>query len=223
VLTLRGTREEALFLLYMGTAIRKSEGLGLKWSEVDLDAATVTLVRGLHDVGQELGGIILVDDVKNDTSRRTLALPQFVVVALRRLQVRQQAERERALDKWHEQGLVFTTQFGTPISPRNINRSWDAALQQAGLPQLRLQDVRGSVGSLLLEDGEDIAVISQMKGHASITTTMRHYTQVRMLPKRRAADRLQRLLGDEGVADTGEAPLVLTPRRARRGLPAAAE
>ncbi len=113
--------------------------------------------------------------------------------------------------------LVFTTQFGTPLGPRNVNRRY-AALKAAGLPHMRLQDVRGSVGSLLLEDGEDISVISNMHGHASILTTRRHYTQVRSLPMRRAAERLQRLFGDNAdVVDGDDEPIVLAPRRAAVG------
>jgi integrase len=42
---LRSSRDHALFLLYLGTAIRKSEGLGLMWSQVDLDNATITITR----------------------------------------------------------------------------------------------------------------------------------------------------------------------------------
>jgi hypothetical protein len=77
-----------------------------------------------------------------------------VITALRRLRILRQ-------------GLVFTTQLGTPIGPRTVNLSWYAALK-------RIQDVRGTVGTLLLEDAEDIGIMSTMKGHASVTTTMKH-------------------------------------------------
>ena len=70
---------------------------------------------------------------------------------------------------WRESGLVFTTDIGTPISPRNLVRHFKSKLQQAGLPDIRFHDLRHTTASLLLEKNVHPKIVSELLGHSTIT------------------------------------------------------
>jgi integrase len=208
--TLRGHRLEALYAVALALGLRKGEALGLSWRDVDLEAGLVHVRRSLSDAG----GLHL-DDVKTRKSRRTLPLPAFLVPILRRHHGRQAAERERAANLWSgAHDLVFTTQFGTPIGPRNASRDLAAILARTALPRVTFHELRHSCGSLLLALGVDIKVIQEILGHSSIGVTGDVYAHVQLGLKRQAAEAMHGLLG-EGAEPAGDR-LVLTQRRSPR-------
>ena len=73
-------------------------------------------------------------EVKTETSEAPLPLPDLCVAALKIRKKQQDADRDRAGDGWIDTGLVFTTRHGTPIEPRNFNRSFDRCIVTAGFP-----------------------------------------------------------------------------------------
>jgi len=90
---------------------------------------------------------------------------------------------------------------GTPIEPRNVNRSFDRLLRQAGLRRVRLHDLRESFGALLLERDEEsgepgthVRVVMELLGHSQLSETLKRYTKVREGLKREALSRLDALL-----------------------------
>ena len=89
--------------------------------------------------------------------------------------------------------LVFVSEAGTPLSPSNVNREFHKLLTQAGLERRRLHDLRHSFATLMLERGEELAVIADMLGHADIAITRRFYAHVRRGVQQRAAARLDDL------------------------------
>ena len=91
--------------------------------------------------------------------------------------------------------LVFTTSIGTPISPRNLVRSFKVLLKRAGLPDIRFHDLRHSCASLLAAQGVPARVAMEILGHADISTTQNIYTHVFDDSKRQAADVMDRLFG----------------------------
>jgi Phage integrase family len=98
----------------------------------------------------------------------------------------------------------------TPIEPRNVNRSFDRRLQQAGLRRVRLHDLRESFGALLLERDEEsgepgthVRVVMELLGHSQLSETLKRYTKVREGLKREALGRLDALLRTD-VRGAGE-------------------
>ncbi|WP_312023409.1 tyrosine-type recombinase/integrase [Streptomyces sp. RP5T] len=87
-------------------------------------------------------------------------------------------------------GLVFTTKNGTPIEPRNLNRSFAALSIRAGVRKVRFHDLRHTCASLLHEQGADARMIMEVLGHSSIRVTMDIYTFVRLDSQRLAFDRV---------------------------------
>ena len=74
-------------------------------------------------------------DTKTQKSRRTLALPQRCVEALRQHHVLQARDRLRAGELWQDHGLVFASTVGTPLSANNVIRAFRAITKKAGLAQ----------------------------------------------------------------------------------------
>jgi integrase len=131
---LRGDRLEGVFACGLMLGLRRSEILGLRWDDVDLDGAVLHVQQTLQRVDGKLGFF----PTKTDRSRRRLPIPPRLVVILRRQRAIQRADRIGRGDAWKETGLVFTTTLGTPLEPRNVNRHFDRLRREADLPWLRL-------------------------------------------------------------------------------------
>jgi integrase len=85
----RGDRREALFTVALACGLRQSETLGLRWSDVNVDAATLTIQRTM----QRVSGAFTFFPPKTARSRRTIAMPSHVATALRQHMKRQLEER----------------------------------------------------------------------------------------------------------------------------------
>ena len=79
---------------------------------------------------------------KSANSRRDIPLPAVTVKVLEEHRKRQEAERAALEPYWQDTGLVFTTTIGTVIEPRNLARILDALIVEAGVRQIRLNDMR---------------------------------------------------------------------------------
>jgi integrase len=127
----RGQKYEALYVLSLTRGLRMGESLGLKWSDINLEAGTLRVNRQLQRIRE--GGRLVFSEPKN-ASRRTIDLPQRALEALRSHRKRQLEEKLRA-DPYEDSDLVFATAKGTPLDAQNIfNRHFKPWLRRAGLP-----------------------------------------------------------------------------------------
>ena len=113
---------------------------------------------------------------------------------LRTHKARQAAERLAAGSLWQDHGFVFATPSGTALDSSNVTHAFQAALERAGLPRQRFHDLRHAFATLQLEDGEELAVISRMLGHANFATTANVYAHVTPTSFQRSADRMDGIL-----------------------------
>lgn len=205
-----GDRLWAYWVVVLALGLRRGEGLGLRWDDLDLDKGTVRLrasvqrIRGELDeeTGRRVGRLAL-KGLKTQASKATIALPKSAVEALREHRKAQNAER-LAAKVWADKTLVFTTKIGTPIEPRNINRAWNALCDRAGVRRVRVHDLRHAAGSLLLGK-VDLKVIQTTLRHTRLSTTADIYVHVLDDVQREAAEGMDAVLrpllgGDEDVA-----------------------
>lgn len=185
----KGDRLEALYVVATTLGLRKGELCGLRWQDIDLEAATLSVRHQL----QRVGGRKQLVEPKTRSSRRTVALPPFVVAILRAHKARQRAERQWAAGKWREGGFVFTTRIGTPLEASNLSRSFHALLDATEIPRQRFHNLRHSAATLMLAQGVDATTIMAVLGHAHIGTTINLYAHVMPQVKRDAADRMEAL------------------------------
>ena len=191
---LQTDRYSALFSLALSTGMRPEEYLGLRWTDVDLAKASVTVQRAL--VWRTKGGGWYFTEPKTSRSRRTIPLPTSMVIALTEHKRRQSEERLRLGSEWQDNGLVFTTVLGTPLNISNLTaKHFKPALKSAGLPKcIRLYDLRHTCATLLLGAGENPKVVSERLGHASITLTLDVYSHVLPDMQKAATDKLENIL-----------------------------
>ena len=166
----------------LATGLRRGEALGLKWSDVDLDAGRLVVTRQLTRVG----GALVTSDTKTARSRRAVDLSAPMVESLKAHKARQAAERLALGEAWADSGFVFTSSIGTPVDPRNCYREFRGICEAAGLGRWHPHELRHSAASLMLAQGVKIQVVSELLGHSSIRMTADVYGHV-LAPDRRPA------------------------------------
>ncbi len=162
-----GLRYRDVLVLIAGTGLRRGEAVALSWSNVNLDGGTIRVEATLSRVGKEL----LITEPKTDRSHRTVPLSPAVVALLKTQKARQAAERLRAGNQWTDTGLVFTTELGTAVDPRNILRTVELAAKKAGIDKTGVHTLRHSAATGWLESGVHIKAVSDLLGHSSISVT----------------------------------------------------
>jgi len=192
---LAGERLEALFVLMLGTGLRRGEALALKWPDVDLENATLTVARQLRredgpidpETGKPNGSSLVLVDPKTEKSRRQVDLPDFVVTALQAHMARQTAERLQLGAAWQESGYAFTSTIGTALDPRNVSRQFADLAKAAGLGAWHVHELRHSAASLMIAQGQPIEVVSAVLGHSSIRLTVDTYAHIAASGRKAAA------------------------------------
>jgi integrase len=152
----------AYVVLCLMSGIRTEEARALKWSDVDLDGATVYVLRA-----ERHGG-----DTKTRRSRRGLAIAKVAVTALAAHKVRQAAERLAAGEVWVEHDLVFCQEDGSALSAQQVCNEFRKITKAAGLgDQWVPRELRHTFVSLLSDHGVAIEKIADLVGHAGTGTT----------------------------------------------------
>jgi integrase len=170
----RDDRLYAAWLLLATTGMRRGEVAGLRWVDVDLDAARVPPRRPRVVVNHQ----VLVSEPKTTKGRRSIALDPATVAALREHR-RWQLEKRLAVGPgWEDSGLVFTWPDGRPLHPERFSKWFEQHTRAAGLPRIRLHDVRHSYATAALAAGIPAKIVSERLGHANIAITMDTYSHV---------------------------------------------
>ncbi|MBI4321040.1 MAG: tyrosine-type recombinase/integrase [Chloroflexi bacterium] len=165
----------ALWVLLATTGLRLGEATGLKWDDIDFATGKLTVRRALQR--QTGTGLVFVEP-KTEGSRRTIHLAESTVAILREHRRTQLAQRLESGPAWQDRGLVFCTSVGSPLEPARVNEAFHLALSKAGLPRLRVHDLRHTAATLLLSRGVHPKVVQEFLGHSTITLTLDTYSHV---------------------------------------------
>ncbi len=170
----KGDRLEALYVLAVSAGLREGELLGLRWEDVDLDRGIVRVRRQLT---RTRDGLLFTAPKRGKS--RGVRITQGAVGALSDHRRRQNEDRLRLGTLWQDGGLVFTSTVGTPVGIGNLTyRSFRPLLERAGLPRIRVHDLRHTAATLLLGKGVHPKIVQEMLGHSTIAQTMDTYSHV---------------------------------------------
>jgi len=199
---LKGHRLRALFLLAFGTGLRQGELLGLKWPDIDFKKKELKVQRTIKQVtiidengNREYKTIEQIPKTKN--SIRTVPIPSSVIPVLREHRAMQIEEKIKAGPAYLndiENGYVFTTELGNTIDARNLIRAHKRLLKRAGVPYKNFHAIRHTYATKLFERGVPLKVVSELLGHADVSTTANIYTHVMPKEKITAVETLNDLL-----------------------------
>jgi integrase len=160
-----------LYHLVTTRGLRRHEAAALAWPDVDLDAGTLMVLEAEGDD----------EGLKSESSWRTVSLGAENVKLLREWRGQQRHERLAAGEAWKNSGdAVFTYPDGRPYTSREeyLSERFAALVSQAGLPPIRLHDLRHCAASLMLAAGVDMKVVSATLGHSRYAFTADTYTSV---------------------------------------------
>jgi integrase len=175
----------ALYHLVAYRGLRRGEACGLHWADIDLPGQQMTIRWQLT----QHGWATALEPPKTDSSEAVVALDTATVEALIAHRARQRRERLAAGPYWVQTGLVFTTPIGDALHPAGVTDHFRHLTRQAGLPPVRLHDLRHGAATLALAAGVDMKVVQAMLRHSSITVTADTYTSVLPDLARNAAEK----------------------------------
>jgi integrase len=125
--------------LLSALGLRRSELLGLRWADIDLDAGTLAIARARVLVYAK----VVEKTPKSARSARVLPLFAPVTPALAALQARQLEEMDAAGPAYANSGYIAADELGVPLYPEWYSDEFARLCRQAGLPKIRLHDTRG--------------------------------------------------------------------------------
>jgi integrase len=149
-------------LVTVSTGIRRGELLGLRWSDIDLKAARLTVNQSL----ERLAGKTTFKPPKTAGSRRTITLPALTVEALR--------EHRAAKPRIGVGELVFS-HGGIPWDPDSLTKAFDRLIVESGVRRITFHGLRHTHISHQLMDGVHVKVVSERAGHANVSITLAVY------------------------------------------------
>lgn len=177
--------------------LRRSEALGLRWQDIDIENRTLcinhTVVKVLKNHHVEL---IFRDSVKTESSKRTLPIPTKLIEHLSNVRKQQMQFYTKNRNSYCKDYLqyVCVNPFGKLLSPDYVTNTFNRILSKKGMRKVRFHDLRHSCASSLLAMGYSLKDIQEWLGHSNIGTTGNFYAHVEYKQKVSMADSINKCL-----------------------------
>lgn len=187
---------KALFEVAIMTGLRLGEILGLKWSDLDLEAEALTINRALKGSG----GKAFLAETKTRSGIRMVPLPHRTIAVLQSHLIEQEKDKMRMGALYHDQGLIFAASDGGFANAHNITgRTIKNICVKASLPSMRFHDLRHSHGTMLAVKSLSPRIISDRLGHADASFTMKRYTHKTATSQDGVVQMLDDTFGEKGT------------------------
>jgi integrase len=179
---------EAFWYLAIFTGMRRGEMLALKWTDLDLESGLLAVQRTLSR-GET--SRFLEAEPKTQAGRRRIKLSPSTIDALKRQKVRQLEHRLAVGEAYGDRGYVFANLTGGHIDPSALYHAYNALIERAGVPRIRLHDNRHTSATLLLAGGIHAKIVQERLGHSAIAMTLDLYSHVTPDMQQQAADAME--------------------------------
>ena len=182
------------FIAYRGP--RRGEACGLLEAEVRLRANEVTINNQIR----VRDGALIQKPPKSRAGNRDLIVDTVTAQVLTAYKSRKARHKLATGADWPDTGLFFVQRDGQPWHPDQVTQRFRRLVKRAGLPPIRLHDLRHGAASLALSAGVDIKVVQEQLGHSTSTLTRDTYQSVVKKLHHDAADAVAKILGDRKTA-----------------------
>lgn len=168
------------FELEMNLAIfygfRRSELLGLRFSVIDFDNNTILVNTKITSSEKEK--LVAKQKMKNDSSYRIMPLldsvKKLIIQRMERIKKDKYFFKSVYTKKW--EGFICIVENGELIKPGRLTRTFRKLINECGLKEIRLHDLRHSCATLLYEQDIQLKDIQMWLGHSDIQTTANIYS-----------------------------------------------
>ena len=171
-------RLHPLYVLAIVTGMRRGEILGLRWQDIDWDKSTIHIVQSM--VATPEGPIIT--DTKTSSGKRSVVIYDGLLALLKEHREKYFEEAvlrgSRAGEAERSSQLVFTSERGTPLNPRNLLRHLQSACERAGVPKIPFHALRHTHATIMLKNGVHPKIVSERLGHSRVGITLDIYSHV---------------------------------------------
>jgi integrase len=185
--TYKGTLLSARLHIALLGGLRQGEALGLRWQDVDFENGLIHVRVQIQTINGKREFIGL----KTNRSRRSIALTQTTLEALKLHKVLISQFRASAGSEWVENELVFPEVNGMPKSSTIDYQEWRRALKLCGIKSRKLHEARHTAATLMYSQGIGIEVISRALGHSTSAITSKLYVHTDIRPQIAAAKLLE--------------------------------
>ena len=156
-----------LIELALFTGMRRSEIVGLKWSDINFDKQCLSVKRSIY---KPRGEKSIEKEPKSHSSIRTIAIPNRLCETLKEYKENQE-EYSLSLTAWKNLDYVFTDDIGNVMNPQTPTKQFSHFLDRHNIRHLKFHCLRHTSATILLSSGCDIKTVSARLGHSSIDTT----------------------------------------------------
>jgi integrase len=183
-------RLHALWVLLATTGMRRGEALGLRWSDLDLDAGRLRVVQTII----QTRSTVMIGEPKTTQGRRPIALDKGTIAVMREHRRRMLEERMLVGPDFNDQGLVFHKPDGSWLHPDAVSEQFLRRVRRYGLERLTLHGLRHTWAIIALERGIHPRVVQERFGHSMISITLGMYSHVSPTLHDEAADTVAQMI-----------------------------
>jgi len=187
-----------LFLLDLGTGLRKGELLALTPSDINFEKEEIHINKALKkikvfDTYTKYHYEMAIETPKTKNSIRTVPIPNKLVPILKKYIEEQKEKYILNGLEFKENSLIFTTDSCNPIDGTNVLRAWERLLKKANVRYRKFHNVRHTYATQLFFSGVELKTVQMLLGHSDINITSEIYVHVLPQSKIDSVDKINHL------------------------------
>lgn len=180
----KGTDMELIVAFLFDTLARRSEALGARWSDLDMDTGVLTIQNTYI---RTLEGSKFREGTKSSSSKRSMVLTDYTLNLLKKEKIKQKEIKLKFGEEYEDNDLIICQPNGRPYQASSLTQKWRRTLKKHGIRHIKLHGSRHSAISQLVALGMNIKSVQDRAGHKNIELTLNVYTHVNNLHKVKTA------------------------------------
>jgi len=186
-------------ILALSTGMRLGEILGLKWKDIDFENKLLKVkrtVNRLKNYNKEINSktALIVNSPKTENSTRIIPLNDITLKYLKSFQIFQQEKFLKIDIQINNESFVFSNIFGNTGEPKTYQDIFIKLAKQANIDNVHIHCLRHTFATRALEEGIPAKTVSEILGHANVSTTLDLYSHVLLDTKRDAIEKMSKYI-----------------------------